>query len=268
MTSKVRMVLGVLLSVGLIGLGLPVVAQNGPDPRVGVDKAFETLKSFDWGQDRAPLGTIEQAVAASHDNAAAKKDLETRLTAMLKSDAPQAAKDFACRQLSLVGSADCTAALAGLLTDKKLSHMARYALERIGSAEAVTVMRDALPKVSGRLKVGVINSLGVRRDAKSTGALVALLSGADNEVASAAAAALGLIANAEAAKALGDFQAKAPKELRLAAADAYLTCAERLLAEGKKAEATTIYKALNSPKQPKHVRLAAMRGLLAAMGKK
>ena len=83
-----------------------------------------------------------------------------------------------------------------------------------------------------------------------------------------AAAALGRIGSAEAAKALGAFQAKAPKELRAAAADAYLCCAESLLADGKKMQATVIYKALNTPDQPKHVQLAAKRGLLAAMGKK
>ena len=50
------------------------------------------------------------------------------------------------------------------------------------------------------------------------------------------------------------------------AADAYLACAERLLADGKKLEALAIYKAL-SKSQIKHVQLAAMRGLLAVAGK-
>ena len=53
-----------------------------------------------------------------------------------------------------------------------------------------------------------------------------------------------------------------------AIADACLTCAERLLADGKKPEAVRLYKSLNSEDQPKHVRLAATRGVLAAAGKK
>jgi HEAT repeat protein len=232
-----------------------------------LDKAFDALKTYDWGQDRNVLQPVDDAVAASYKDAAARKDLEGRLAAVLKTDAPQAAKDFVCRKLSLIGSAGCVPAVAPLLTDEKLSHMARYALERIPDDAAVSAMRDALPKVKGRQKVGVINSLGVRRDAQSADALIALLGDPDQEIAAAAAAALGSIGNAQAAKALGDFQAKAPKELALAAADACLTCAERHLADGKKLEAMAIYKSL-AKSEYKHVRLAATRGLLAAAAKK
>jgi HEAT repeat protein len=230
-----------------------------------VDKAFDALKAYDWGQDRNVLKPIDDAVVASHEDAAARKELEKRLADALKADAPRAAKDYICRKLSLIGSAGSVPALAALLPDEKLSHMARYALERIPCPEAVAAMRDSVAKVGAKQKVGVINSLGVRRDAQSLSALVALLGDSDKNVAGAAAAALGSIGTPEAAKALGDFQAKAPKELRLVAADAYLTCAERLLADGKKTEAIAIYKALNKPDQPKHVGLAAKRGLLAAM---
>lgn len=261
MSRKVRMIVGLLVSVVLVGGALPAASADE-----ALDKAFEALKTFDWGKDRGALNPIEKAVAASHGNAAAQKDLQTRLVGALKSDAARGAKDFVCRQLSLVGSADSVPALAALLPDEKLSHMGRYALERMSCPEAATAMRDALPKVKGKLKVGVINSLGVRRDAASTAAMVALLADADQEVAGAAAAALGAIGTPEAGKALGTF--KAPEKLRLVVADACLACAEHLLAAGKKAEAIVIYKALNAPNQPKHVRLAATRGLLAAAGKK
>lgn len=233
-----------------------------------VDKAFDVLKTYDWGHERGALDAIDKAVAASHGNAAARTALEARLSAVLSAQVSNAAKDFVCRKLSLIGSAHSVPALAALLTDKKLSHMARYALERMPCPQAVKAMRDALPKVRGPLKVGVINSLGVRRDAESTAALIALLGDKDQEVLSAAAAALGAIGSSESAKVLGAFQAKAPSALRLAAADAYLACGERLLADGKTAEAMLVYKALSKPEQPKHVRLAAMRGLLAVTGKK
>ena len=159
-------------------------------------------------------------------------------------------------------------ALAGLLPDKDLSHMARYALERIPAPEAAQALRDALPKVSGALKIGVIGSLGARRDAASVPALAALLGDADKAVACAAACALGDIGTPEAAKALGEFAKKAPEGVKPAVADGCLACAERLLADGKKAEAVAVYKSLSGEDQPKHVRLAATRGLLAAAGKK
>jgi len=262
MTRNTGVLVAVLASVVFLGWTLPAASADE-----AVDKAFETLKTYDWGQDRAALGAVDAAVAASHDDEAAQKDLAARLAAVLGTDVSGAAKDFVCRALSLVGSADSVPALAPLLTDEKLSHMARYALERIPDAAAVAALREAVAKTSGRAKVGVINSLGVRRDAESVSTLVGLLEDSDAEIAGAAAAALGAVGSAEAAKALGAFQTKAPESLRLAAADAYLTCAERLLADGKKAEALAIYKALSTPEQAKHVRLAAMRGLLAATGK-
>jgi len=232
-----------------------------------LDKAFEALKTYDWGADRSVLKPMDEAIVASHNDTAARKSLEMRLVAALKSDVSQAAKDYICRQLSLIGSAGCVPAVAELLTDEKLSHMARYALERIPDEEAVAALREALPKTSGTVKVGVINSLGVRRDAKSTEALTALLADQDVEIASAAAAALGAIGTPEAAKALTEFQAKAPKKLQLVAADACLVCAERLAAAGNKAEALALYKLL-AKSEIKHVRLAATRGMLALAGKK
>ena len=245
-----------------LGSAIPAVAADE-----GVDKAFEALKTYDWGQDRNVLKAIDDAVMASHGDAAARKNLETKLAAVLKTDAPRAAKDYVCRKLSLIGTADSVPALAALLPDNKLSHMGRYALERMPCPEAAKAMREALPNLSGILKVGVINSLGVRRDAESVAALVALLGDSDPEVAGAAAAALGAVGNSEAANALAAFQKKAPEPLRLLAADGCLACAEQLLADGKKAEAVLIYKVLSAPDQPKHVRLAATRGLLAAAGK-
>lgn len=253
-----------LVLVILLGLALPVTAADD----AALDKAFEVLKTYEWGNDRSPLEALDKAVAASHGDAAAQKQLEARLVEILESNAPNAAKDVACRQLSLVGSAGSVEALAKLLGDEKLAHIARYALERMQCPEALATLRDALSKTDGRVKVGVINSLGVRRDAEATAALTALLDDSDEAIVSAAAGALGKIGSSETAKTVKAFLAKAPESLTSAAADACLACAEQLLADGKKLEAMTMYKSLVNPKLPKHIRLAATRGMLAAAGKK
>ncbi len=234
------------------------------DPKAGseaLDKAFEALTSYDWGVDPVVLKAIDEGVLSSHDDEAARRELETRLASVLKSTAPRAAKDFACRKLSRMGSAASVPALAALLNDDGLSHMARYALERLPTPDADKALRDALPKVEGDLKVGVINSLGVRRDGKSTSQLATLLGDSDRKVVAAAAAALGQIGTPEAAKRLRAFREEAPEELRLLAADASLASAERLLAAGTRDQAKAIYQDLKSPKQPEHVCLAASRGL-------
>jgi HEAT repeat protein len=262
MSARVSWIACLMVAL-LLGWAVPIAAADE-----ALDKAFDALKTYDWGTDRSVLSAIDDAVVATDKDAPAQKELALRLAPVLGSDVSRAAKDFVCRKLSLIGSAESVPALSPLLTDKKLSHMARYALERMPCPEAVAALREALPQTSGRTKVGVINSLGVRRDAESTKALVPLLEDENKQVAAAAAAALGAIGAPEAAEALKGFQTKAPKELRLAAADAYLVCAERLLAAGNKDQAKLIYVELSKADLPKHIRVAATRGLLNAAGNK
>ncbi|MGD0896948.1 MAG: hypothetical protein ABR915_03870 [Thermoguttaceae bacterium] len=238
------------------------MADSKQVDKAAVEKALESLKTYDWGTDRKTLKPIDDAVVATHGDAAARKELETRLAAVLATGASRSAKDFACRTLMIIGTADSVPALAALLPDKDLSHMARYALERIPAPEAAKALRDALPKLSGALKVGVIGSLGARRDHESVRALCMLAALAKGAVAAAAAGALGDIGTPEAAGALRHAPALEP-----AVADALLACAERLLADGKKAEAIVIYKSLAGEGYSKQVRLAATRGLLSAAGK-
>ncbi len=120
-----------------------------------LDKAFEALKTYDWGTDRKTMNPIDDAVVATYGDAAARKALEKRLAAVLGSGASRSAKDYVCRTLKTIGTAESVPALAALLPDKDLSHMARYALERIPAPEAAAAMRDALPGLSGALKAGV-----------------------------------------------------------------------------------------------------------------
>ena len=68
---------------------------------------------------------------------------------MLPTGHSRAAKDFVCRKLAIIGTAESVPALAALLPDKDLSHMARYALERIPAPEAAKALREALAKTSG-----------------------------------------------------------------------------------------------------------------------
>jgi HEAT repeats len=225
-----------------------------------LDQAFDALKTYDWGTDANVLSPINQAVVASHGNAEARKDLEGRLAAVLTTGVSRDAKDYVCRNLMLIGTAQSVPTLAALLPDADLSHMARYALERIPAAEAGQALREALSKVPSPQKVGVIGSLGVRRDTESVSALAALLSDADPFVAKAAATALGDIGTSDAAKALAAAKPSAP-EVKQATVDATLACAEDLLAGGKKAEALAAYKSLAGDGQPKQVRSAVLRGM-------
>ena len=235
------------------------------DP-ASLDAAFAALAAFDWGADAAAFAPIDAAVIAAHGDAAARADVEKRLAAVLGGGPSRAAKEYACRKLSMIGTAASVPALASLLADPDNSHMARFALERIAAPEAVAAMRTALGTVAGPLKIGLLSSLASRRDVASVPAIAALLGG-DATTAVAAAKALGTIQSNEAAAALATAAAAASGPLAPAIADARLECAEALLKQNKRDEAAAIYKAVAAAAAGKpHARLielAATRGLVA-----
>ncbi len=247
------------------GTATVAVAQTDP---AAVDKALETLKTYDWGADRETLKPIDLAIVATQGDAAARKALEKSLVDALASGISRSAQDYVCRRLRVVGTTRSVEALAALLPAEETSHIARYALERIPEEKAAEAMRDALPKVSSRLKPGIIGSLGVRRDKKSIMVISKLLGDSDNQVAKAAAQSLGLIGTSAAAKELSKFAKKASASMKIPAADACLVCAEQLLADGEKSEAVALYKELKGDDQPTHVRAAAVKGILTAATKK
>ncbi|GAH47923.1 unnamed protein product, partial [marine sediment metagenome] len=195
-----------------------------------------------------------------------RRQREAELIKTLKGDASRAAKDKACRELQVIGTPACIPALAALLPDEKLSHMARYALEPMQYPQAAQALRDALGKTAGATKVGVITSLGFREDTQAVGQLVKLLADRDGHIAGAAAAALGRIGTLEAARALDKFRARAAKGLRAVAAEASLTAAERLVRQGLRDQAARICEDLQDARWPAHVRLGAFVGLLSAGG--
>jgi HEAT repeat protein len=190
------------------------------------------------------------------------KEQVAKLCAVLSSDSPQKDKADACRELARIGTKDAVAPLADLLGDEKLSHMARYGLETIPDASVDKALRDAAAKLHGRQLVGVIGSLGVRRDAKAVNALAKLLHDSDNDVAQAAARALGRIGNPPAAKALQDALDGVSAANQLAFCEGLLRCAETAEAKGKREAAMAMYDRLRKLSAPHQVRTAALRGAI------
>ena len=247
------------------GTATVAVAQTDS---AALDKSLETLKTYDWGDDRNALNPIDEAIVAAQGNAAALRPLEKSLVEILAGGISRSAQDYVCRKLRTMGTARSVEALAALLADEDTSHIARYALERIPHEKAAKAMRDALPKVSNKLKPGIIGSLGVRRDKKSIMALSKLLGDSDILVAKAAAQSLGLIGNSAAVKELSKFAKKASANMKLPVADACMVCAEQLLADGEKSKAVALYKELTGDDQPAQVKAAAMKGVITAATKK
>jgi len=187
-----------------------------------------------------------------------------QMVAALGSDAPEAVRIEAARQLAAMGGPEAIPALATLLADEQRSHLARFALEAMPDPAASATLRDALPKLGGELLVGVVNSLGERRDPEAVGALGILAQGAEQQVAAAAAVALGKIGTLVAADALDKALAKTPADARSPVYEGALDCAQRLLAQGEREWAAALYDRLRGPELPAAVRAAALRGAIVA----
>ncbi|HNZ16722.1 MAG TPA: HEAT repeat domain-containing protein [Candidatus Hydrogenedentes bacterium] len=189
---------------------------------------------------------------------------EPELIAVLESDADWAQKQEACRRLRHVGTQASIPALAALLPDETLSHLARFALESMPYPEVDQVFRDALGTTDGLCRTGVIISMGARRDANAVPLLIPLMKDAHVETARAAAGALGRIATPDAVDALVAYRADAPGATRGAVNEGVLAAAERCAAAGNANRAAEIYEGLLASDAPLEVRLGAFRGLAGA----
>ncbi len=194
----------------------------------------------------------------------ATMEKESDLLGILAGDAPGADKAIACKRLAVYGSEAAAPELAKLLGDEKLASWSRIALEAIPGAKVDEALRGALGSLQGKLLVGTLNSIGVRRDAGSVDELKTRLQDKDSEVASAAAVALGKIGNASAAEALRQSLAKAPDGVRSAIAEGCVYCAERFMADGNATEAVAIYDEVRKADVPAQRVVEATRGAILA----
>jgi HEAT repeat protein len=187
------------------------------------------------------------------------------MAALLRSpDATPAGKAFVCRQLATIATEKQAAAVAALLADQETADAALGTLEQIRGAAVDQILHDALRTTEGRLRIGVVNALGQRRDRAAVEYLIPLLAAGDGPLATAAASALGKIGGDAAVAALKKSLVNARDRWRTEIADACLNCADQLLAAGQSGPAAALYAQLSGPSETEQVRMAALRGIVRA----
>ena len=245
----------------------PLASSGKGSDMAELQELLAKVKEYDWGQSRAALTELSEIIRKAHGDKAELAKIEKALLGVLKSDAKQAGKQYVCRELSIIGTEQSVEVLAGMLADEETSDMARYALERIPGTAVDDALRGAVRKAKGKAKIGIVNSLGQRGDARAVRPLTRLVTGKDEALATAAAAALGRIATPQATKALAEAKDNTKGKVQLAVLDSYLKCADKMVADGSKAEALAIYKALGGADMPKPIRTAAVTGMINAAKK-
>jgi len=230
----------------------------------GMEQQLAKIKTYDFGDSRQPLTEFSDAIRKAYGKPEELKKFETALLDVLKSDAKYAGKQYACRELSIIGTEQSVPVLAGMLTSQEYSDMARYALERIPGEAVNKALVQALAKAEGKARIGIVNSLGERSCKAAVADVAKCVGSSDQLLCGAAISALGKIGGPEAIKALDKARESAPDALKMTVYDAYLTAAEKLVAEGKRAEAMKIYSGLNREGMPAQVRSAALQGIVNA----
>jgi hypothetical protein len=108
------------------------------------------------------LGQTAPSAGATSESPQAR---QARLLNVLKSPELTAEKAAAFEELAAFGTSEVIPILAPLLSDEKLAHYARFALEANSAPAVDELLRKSLDQLHGNLLIGVINSLGVRKDA-------------------------------------------------------------------------------------------------------
>jgi type 1 glutamine amidotransferase/HEAT repeat protein/sugar phosphate isomerase/epimerase len=229
-----------------------------PDPVISFGELVEDL----LGAVEEPARTTEPRRPAGPVRASERRrTLEARLLRFLQSDATAAGKEVAFRQLSLVGTDASVAVLAPMLVRAETAEPARFALAAIPGAAADEALRKSLGGApNDRIKTGIVNSLGERRDEKAVPLLAGLVSPGNPGITAAAAAALGNIGSREALDALAAARKKAGPA-REFVSEGYLACADRTAERGDKAAAIAVYRQMLAPGEPRRLRTRALTGL-------
>jgi type 1 glutamine amidotransferase/HEAT repeat protein len=254
MTHAFRIAL--LLTFGLLATCSALVAAEAPRA-LSPDQAFDALKTWQDGQSHVPLNVLEQYVGRISADAAARAKAAERLAAILADPkATPAARKVVCHLLPMVASDAQVPMLAKMLDDPKAADLARGVLETIPGEASLDALRAALARQKGDALVGVINSLGARRDAAAVPAIARFVGDADAKVAAAAMRALGRIGTVDAAEVI--MAVRPPAGLVAAAQDASLRCAGALAASGVADRAAAICESLMQQTGSPHVFAPAM----------
>lgn len=179
----------------LILLTTVVFAQEVPD----IKNALDYLKTYKFGMNREPLEPILEAITTTKNDLAKQEKLSKQLIEIL----PQCSIDgkrFIARQLVVIATPSDIPGIEPLLNDKETIDLGCRILEQIPGKEATQALLNALKQdgITEDDKIGIINSLGRRRDNLAIGELSKYLDDSSSRVQNSAIIAFGSIGGKEA----------------------------------------------------------------------
>ena len=225
------------------------------------DALLSQITNYDFGQSRTILMEFSDLVVEASKSESESQKVEESLLKFLQTDPSFPSKQFACQKLSIIGSEKSVPTLIEMMKDETTTNTARYALERIPSKKVDEALLQALDNENKKIKIGIINTLGVRECKKAVAPIAKLIKSEDQDIAISAATALGSIKGDESIKYLSAEIKNSNKNVQNIVTDSYLSCAEELAATNP-IKANIIYNDLYKSDLSLSARQAAFVGMI------
>ncbi|MBI1318054.1 MAG: hypothetical protein GC168_03760 [Candidatus Hydrogenedens sp.] len=230
--------------------------------RIALKGALEALKSYEFGNSRADLITIENAALAAASEDVVKQDIDNGLRAVIEdADATKDGKRFACRVLGMVASPSSLEALVPLLHDPEIEAHAMRALEVSTNPLAEAILARELYNFEPPLRDSLLMALARKGSDAGINFAKELLEKGGDENLRPAGDYLGGTGSAASCSALFDAYAKAPAAPLL---DGCTQCAQSQAANADlQPQVYGVLKALFANDQPSQVRASAILEMAA-----
>ena len=229
----------------IIWLGAPVLGTRSV---CAADELADLLTSVD-AQSPAALAKLARNVealgAAASSDESCRRAFVAAALAGVSADPPVEIQGLLIEQVARLGKYEAVKPLANILADEqaqpRVREFSRRALEALPVVTAKKALRDALPKSSGSLRIGILHSLGRRRDSLAVQHLLEAAKDPDAAVRLAAIEAMALVGEISSVgvieEALGQYQGVHLLRVRRA----YLRLADSLVANSERGTARRIY---------------------------
>ena len=233
--------------------------NNGNVTAEQAESAWAGIQTLKPGDDQAPALTMAWVVINALNDAQQRPVVAHKLAALLAD--PKTTVDgkiFICQQLFRIGTPAEVPLVAPLLMDARLCDASRLFLERVESPDAAEALRNALTKIEGRTRIGIVNSLSIKQDPAAVELIIKMTSDADPEMVRAAWRALGNFGSAPVAEFLIGQLKKADKP-NLPLEAAAIRCSILLEKNGEKDLAAQIDALLADPQRSQATRQAGIK---------
>ncbi len=238
--------------------------ENSHPP--SLKEILQKVSVYDYGEDEEILSQLRDYVRAHRHSPESIRQCEEQLAEFLDSDATLAAKMAVCRHLREIGTSVSVPILEKMLLNQETSDIARYALEKIPGTSADRALIQGIDRSEGQVRIGIISSLGQRKNPEAVPVLEKLLRDSDASAAFSAAVALGNIATPEASTALTKALGKTSGELQSQIASSLLKCAEQYNSRRDRKTAIKLCDKVLSQRLTTPILQAAVKCKIAASG--